>query len=64
MDSEAEDVVIVSQIKVLAVLQPVVDDGHSGYVEHHLPRLTVEQVVPAVEASVPAGQRDLSLCLS
>lgn len=54
---EAEDVVVVAQVKPLTVLQPVVDDGHGGHVVHHLPRLAVEQVATAIEASVAAGNR-------
>lgn len=45
------------EVKPLAVLQPVVDDSDGGHVVHHLSRLTVEQVVTAVEAPVPAANR-------
>lgn len=57
VNGEAEDVVVVSQVEALTVLQPVVDHGHGGHVEHHLPRLSVEQVVATVEAAVPEGRR-------
>lgn len=53
--SQAEDVVVVAEVEPLAVLQPVVDDGHGGHVVHNLPSLSVEQVVATVEAPVPAG---------
>lgn len=52
---QAEDVVVVAEVEPLAVLQPVVDDSHGGHVVHHLPGLSVEQVVATVEAPVPAG---------
>lgn len=54
MDGEAEDVVVVAEIKPLTVLQTVVDNGDGSHVVHHLPRLTVEQVVTTVEAPIPA----------
>lgn len=57
VDGEAEDVVVVAEVKPLTVLQPVVDDGDGGHVVHHLPRLTVEQVVTTVKAPIPAGNR-------
>lgn len=59
VNGEAEDVVIVSEVKPLAVLQAVVDHAHGGHVVDHLPRLAVVQVVPAVKAAVPAGGRRL-----
>lgn len=60
MHGQAEDVVIVAEVEPLAVLQPVVDDSHCGHVVHHLPRLSVEQVVATVEAPVPAGMGAVS----
>lgn len=57
VDGETEDVVVVAEIKPLTVLQPVVDDGDGRHVVHHLPRLSVEQVVTTVEAPVPAANR-------
>lgn len=57
MDCEAKDVVIVSEVEPLAVLQTVVDHANSSHVIDHLPRLTVVQVVTAVKAAVPAGGR-------
>lgn len=57
VDREAEDVIVVAEVKSLTVLQPVVDDGNSGHVVHHLPCLTVEQVVPTVKSPIPAGNR-------
>lgn len=57
VDSEAENIVIVAQVKPLTVLQPVVDDSDGSHVVHHLPRLTVEQVVTTVEAPIPVGNR-------
>lgn len=56
---QAEDVVVVAEVEPLAVLQPVVDDDHGGHVVHHLPCLSVEQVVATVEAPVPAGSRSV-----
>lgn len=56
MDGQAEDVVVVAQVEPLRVLQTVVDDGDSSHVVHHLPRLGVEQVVPAVKAPIPEDQ--------
>lgn len=53
MHGQAEDVVVVAEVEPLAVLQPVVDDSHGGHVVHHLPSLSVEQVVATVEAPVP-----------
>lgn len=52
---QAEDVVVVTEVEPLAVLQPVVDDSHGGHVVDHLPSLSVEQVVATVEAPVPVG---------
>lgn len=58
MHGEAEDVVVMAEVKPLAVLQAVVDDGDGGHVVDHLPRLTVEEVVTAVEAPIPKRQHD------
>lgn len=55
---EAEDVVVVAEVKPLTVLQPVVNDGNGGHMVHHLPCLTVEQVVTTVKASIPAQTGD------
>lgn len=60
MDGEAEDVVIVTQVKPLTVLQPVVDHGDGRHVVNHLPRLSVEQVVTAVKAAIPAAKDDIT----
>lgn len=57
VDGEAEDVVVVTEVESLTVLRPVVDDGDGSHVIHHLPRLTVEQVVTTVKAPIPAGNR-------
>ena len=69
---QAEDVVVVAEVEALGVLLSAVDHGHGCYVVHHLPRLRVEQVVPAVVAPVPAGKHALapsysthrSICIS
>lgn len=57
VNGEAEDVVVVSEVKALTVLHPVVNDSDCGHMEHHLPRLGVEQVVATVKATVPAANR-------
>lgn len=57
VDGEAEYVIVVAEVEPLTVLQPVVDNGDGGHVIHHLPRLTVEQVVTTVKAPIPAGNR-------
>jgi len=57
VDGEAEDFVIMTKVKPLAVLQPVVDHSDGSHVVHHLPGLTVEQVVTTVKAAVAAANR-------
>lgn len=54
---EAEDVVVMAEVKPLTMLHAVVDDSDGSHVVHHLPRLTVEQVVSTVEAPIPAEIR-------
>lgn len=58
MDSEAEDVIIVTKVEPLAVLQAIIDDGDSSHMIHHLSRLSVEQVVTAVKAPIPEDAAD------
>lgn len=53
MCGEAEDVVIMPEVKALAMLLSVIDHGYSSYVIHHLPGLRVEQIIPAVATSIP-----------
>lgn len=50
---QADDVIIVAQVKPLTVLLSVVDHAHRRHMVHHLPGLGVEQVVSAVVATVP-----------
>lgn len=49
---QTEDVVIVAHVKPLRVLLPVVNDSHGSCVIDDLSSLGVEQVAPAVVASV------------
>lgn len=58
MDSEAEDVVIVTKVEPLTVLQAIIDDGDSSHMIHHLSCLGVEQVVTAVKAPIPEDLAD------
>lgn len=60
---QAQDVVIVAQIKPLTVFDSVINHTNSRHVVHHLTALTVGQVIPAVEASVPAPERKGLICL-
>lgn len=64
MDREAEDVIVVAEVKPLTVLQPVVDDSDSCHVVHHLPRLSVKQVVTTVEPPIPAANRTATIKLT
>lgn len=58
MDSETEDVVIVTKVEPLTVLQAIIDDGNSSHMIHDLSRLGVEQVVTAVKAPIPEDAAD------
>lgn len=58
MCGDTEDVVVMTEVKALAVLLSVIDHGYSGYVIHHLPGLRVEKIIPAVAAPVPAHERE------
>lgn len=48
-----DDVIVVSQVELLAVLPGVVDHAHSGHEVHHLLPGGVVQVIPALVAPVP-----------
>lgn len=48
-----DDVIVVSQVELLAVLSGVVDDAHSGHEVHHLLPGSVVQVIAALVAPVP-----------
>lgn len=54
MDSQAEDVIIVAHVEPLGILLSVVHNPNGSHVVDYLPGLSVEQVAPAVVASVAA----------
>lgn len=56
MDGQAEDVIIVAHVEPLGILLSVVHDPDGSHVVDYLPGLGVEQVAPAVVASVAANQ--------
>lgn len=48
-----DDVIVVSQVKPLAVLPGVINHAHAGHEVHHLFPRRVVQVIPALVAPVP-----------
>lgn len=57
MDGEAEDVVIVAHVESLGILLSVVHNPNGSHVVDNLPRLSVEQVAPAIVAPVAATKQ-------
>lgn len=58
MCGKAEDVIVMPEVKALAVLLSVIDHGYGGYVIHHLPGLRVEQIIPAVATPIPVHEKE------
>lgn len=56
MHSEAQDIVVMTEVKALRVLLSGIHHGHSRHMIHHLSGLSVEQIIPAVTAPVPETQ--------
>lgn len=56
MHSEAQDVVVMTEVKALRVLLSVIHHSHCRHMIHHLTRLSVKQIIPAVTAPVPETQ--------
>lgn len=57
---EAQDIVIMTEVKALRVLLSVVHHGYCRHMIHHLSGLSVKQIIPAVAAPVPETQRDVT----
>lgn len=55
---EAEDVVVMSVVKALAVLLSVIDHGNSSDVIHHFSGLCVKQIIPTVATPIPVHKRE------
>lgn len=53
VDAEAQDVVVVAQVEALTVQLTVIDHTYRRHMKQHLATLSVEQVVPAVVATIP-----------
>ena len=56
MDSQTEDVIIMTHVETLGILLSVVHNSNSSYMVDYLPGLGVEQVAPAIVASVAANK--------
>lgn len=56
MHSEAQYIVVMTEVKALRVLLSVIHHHHSRHMIHHLSGLSVEQIIPAVTAPVPETQ--------
>lgn len=52
VDGQTEDVIVVAKVEALCVLLSVIHHPYSSDMVHNLPGLSVEQVTPAVIASV------------
>lgn len=57
VDGQTQDVIIMAQVKALRVLLSVINHSHSRYVVDDLSGLSVEQIAPAVGASVTEKHR-------
>lgn len=57
MDCQAKDVIIVAHVESLGILLPVVHNPNGSHVVDYLPGLSVEQVAPAIVASVAETKR-------
>lgn len=60
MDSQAEDVIIVTHVEALCVLLSVVHNPDGSHVVHNLTSLGVEQVAPAIITPVAANRKKKS----
>lgn len=52
VDSQTEDVIIMAHVETLSILLPVVYNPYGSYVVNYFSSLGVEQVAPAIVASV------------
>jgi thiaminase len=52
MDSQTENIIIMTQVKALRVLLPIINDAYCSHMVHNLTNSSIKQIASAVITSV------------
>lgn len=64
MNSQAENIIIMTQVKALRVLLPIVNDTHCCYMVHNFTNLSIKQITSTVITSVTENRKHIKLTLT